>query len=43
MKSLKIKADDLDVDKLKIVLVDLNKWSDPVDNETTLKTKVNDW
>ena len=43
MKSLKIKADDLDVDKLKIVLVDLNKWSDAVDNETTLKTKVNDW
>ena len=47
--NLKAKADDLDVGKLKTVLVDMKKVIDVVDNEvfkhtkfTTLRTKVND-
>ena len=48
MNNLKIKVDDWDVGKLKIVLVDLKKLSDAVNYEVvrntklnTLKTKVN--
>ena len=47
--NLKAKADDLDVGKLKTVLVDMKKVIDVVDDEvfkhtkfTTLRTKVND-
>ena len=47
--NLKAKSDDLDVGKLKTVLVDMKKVIDVVDNEvfkhtkfTTLRTKVND-
>ena len=48
MKNFKIKVDDLDVDKLKTVLVEFTKSSDVVGNQAfknaklnTLKTKVN--
>ena len=48
LNNLKTKVEGLDVGKLKIVLVDLKKLSDVVDNEVvkntkfnTLKTKVN--
>ena len=41
MNDLKTKIDDLDVDKLKTVLVDLKKLSDVVDNEVLKNTKFN--
>ena len=41
LNDLKTKVDDLDVDKLKTVLVDLKKLSDVVHNEIVKNTKFN--
>ena len=41
MNSLKAKADDIDVGKLKAALVDLKKLSDVVDNVVAKNTKFN--
>ena len=41
MNNLKAKADDIDVGKLKTVLVDMKKLSDVVDNVVVKNTKFN--
>ena len=41
MNNLKAKADDIDVGKLKTVLVDMKKLSDVVDNVIVKNTKFN--
>ena len=41
MNNLKAKADDIDVGKLKTVLVDMKKLSDVVDNVVIKNTKFN--
>ena len=41
MNNLKAKADDVDVGKLKTVLVDMKKLSDVVDNVVVKNTKFN--
>ena len=41
LNNIKINVDDLDVFKLKIVTVDVKKWSDVVDNEVVKNTEFN--